>query len=80
MPNVNWTNEITPIKQSACVTIALFAGFAYVALLAVGFVALGGWKLGSVPYACGFAVLTLAMAALLYRWLRRRGCAVFAAL
>ena len=36
MPNLNWTSEITPIKQSAPVTIALFSGFGYTALLCGG--------------------------------------------
>ena len=36
MPNLTWTNEITPIKQSACVAIALFGGWAYALLLGGG--------------------------------------------
>ena len=32
MPNLTWTNEITPIKQGGAVMLALFSGFAYAAL------------------------------------------------
>ena len=80
MPNLNWTNEITPIKQSACVTIALFSGFGYTALLCAGFMLLNGWKLGFVGYMSGFGAVTLALCAVLYFWLKKRGCNLFAAL
>ena len=80
MPNVNWTNEITPIKQSACVTIALFSGFAYTALLCVGFMLLNGWKLGFAGYMGVFGAVTLALCAVLYFWLKKRGSELLAAL
>ena len=80
MPNVNWTNEITPIKQSACVTIALFSGFAYTALLCVGFMLLNGWKLGFAGYMGVFGAVTLTLCAVLYFWLKKRGCELLAAL
>lgn len=80
MPNLSWTSEITPIKQSACVCIALLSGFLYAALLCVGFMLLDGWKLGFVGYMGCFALVTLALCAVLYLWLRKKGGAVFAAL
>lgn len=80
MPNLNWTSEITPIKQSACVTIALFSGFGYTVLLCAGFMLMNGWKLGFVGYMSGFGAVTLALCAVLYFWLKKRGCNLFAAL
>ena len=80
MPNLNWTNEITPIKQSAPVTIALFSGFAYTVLLCAGFMLLNGWKLGFVGYMSGFGAVTFVLCAVLYFWLKKRGCNLFAAL
>ena len=80
LPNLSWTSEITPIKQSACVGIALFSGFAYTALLCVGFMLMNGWKLGFVGYMSGFGAVTLALCAVLYFWLKKRGCNLFAAL
>ena len=80
MPNLNWTNEITPIKQSACVTIALFSSFGYTVLLCAGFMLMNGWKLGFVGYMCGFGAVTLVLCALLYLWLKKRGSSLLAAL
>ena len=80
MPKLNWTSEITPIKQSAPVTIALFSGFGYTALLCAGFMLMNGWKLGFVGYMSGFGAVTLAVCAVLYFWLKKRGSNLFAAL
>ena len=80
MPNLNWTSEITPIKQSACVTIALFSGFGYTALLCAGFMLLNGWRLGFVGYMSIFVAVTLILCAVLYLWLKKRGSSLFAAL
>lgn len=41
MPNLTWTNEIAPIKQSMCVTIALFGGWGYTAVLGVVYLVCG---------------------------------------
>lgn len=80
LPNLHWTSEITPIKQSACVMIALFSGFGYVALLCAGFMLLYGWKLGFIGYMSLFGGISLALCALLYVWLKKKGCALFATL
>ena len=64
MPNLTWTNEITPIKQGGAVMLALFSGFAYVALIVVGYLLLGS-KIGLTAYLTAFAALTLLLAALL---------------
>ena len=80
MPVINWTSEITPIKQSACVTIALFSGFGYTALLCAGFLLMNGWKLGFAGYMSVFGALTLALCAVLYFWLKKKGCKLFDAL
>ena len=80
LPNLNWTSEITPIKQSAGVTIALFSGFGYTALLCAGFMMMDGWKLGFVGYMSSFGAATLVLCTVLYFWLKKRGCHVFAAL
>ena len=80
MPNLNWTSEITPIKQSASVTIALFSGFGYTALLCVGFMFLKGWKLGFVGYMALLGGVTLVLCAVLYLWLKKRGSKLLAAL
>ena len=80
MPNLNWTSEITPIKQSAGVMIALFSGFGYTVLLCVGYMLLNGWKLGFVGYMSLFGAVTLGLCGLLYFWLKKRGSKLFAGL
>ena len=35
-PVLTWTNELTPIKQSASVMVTMFGGFGYTALLFIG--------------------------------------------
>lgn len=79
MPNLNWTNEVTPIKQSACVMLALFGGFAYAALVAVGFMLVGRWS-GYVGYMVVCIAVTLLLCAGMLFWLKQKGCRLFAAL
>ena len=78
-PNLTWTNEIMPIKQSLGVMVALLGGWALAALLAVAFLALAN-PLGAAVY---FAVVSAALAlasVLLWLWLKKRGSAIFAQL
>jgi len=78
-PNLAWRHELVPIRQSGSVVATLLVGCTYT--LALGGLYLWiGWRLGSVPYFALFAALTLALAALLLRWIDRRGAAVFDAL
>ena len=79
MPNLTWTREIIPIKQSASVAIALFGGWGYAAVLGGGYL-LAGWHLGAVWYLGCFAAATLLACLALYLWLKKRGGAVLAAL
>ena len=79
-PILTWTNEISPIKQSAPVMIALFGSFGYTILLFVGYVALPGWKLGFFGYMGCLAGLNLILCALLYLWLKKKGSVRFAEL
>ncbi|WP_337640952.1 hypothetical protein [Anthropogastromicrobium sp.] len=80
MPNLNWTQEITVIKQSMGVMIAMFGGWAYTVLFCVGFLLFPGWKLGFAGYMGAFIGLNLVFCGGLYLWLKKRGCGVFAAL
>ena len=79
-PNLTWTNEMMPIKQSISVVLAMVSGFGYTILLCAGFMLLDGWKLGITGYLALFGGVTLALSALLWLWLRKRGCSRFASL
>ena len=78
-PNLAWTNEITPIKQSMSVLLALLGAWVY-AIVLVGVYLLAGWRLGGTGYLAVFALVTAALAVLLYLWLKKRGSALFTAL
>ena len=78
--NLTWTNEMTPIKQSASAVFSMLSGFAYTILLCAGFMLLDGWKLGFTGYMALFGGVTLALCALLWLWLRNKGCTRFASL
>ncbi len=80
MPNLSWTNEIAPIKQSACVAITLLGGWIYAVLMILGFLFTKAWNLGDVGYMMVFSLITLLLSACLYQWLKKRGCRLFAAL
>ena len=79
MPNLTWTNEITPIKQGGSVMLALFVNWIYAIALG-GLYFLCGRALGAAAYLAIFAAVTAVVCALLLRWLKRRGTRIFAAL
>ena len=79
MPHLHWTSELAPIKQSACVAITLLGGWGYALVLLFGFL-LAGQRLGAAAYMGIFAVLTLLACVWLYRWLKKKGVVLFAAL
>ena len=80
LPVLSWTDEITPIKQSACVALSMLGNLAYTALICAGYLLLPGWRLGFAGYMGGVTALTLALSAWLLLWLRSRGAQRFAAL
>ena len=78
MPNLTWTNEIAPIKQSACVAVSMFSGFAYTALLAGLFFLTKAGYWGFSLYISAFTCVTLIPCVFLYRWLKQEGSNRFA--
>jgi len=78
-PNLSWTSEIVPIKQSFVVAIALFGGFILAGILGGGFF-LGGWRLGVPLYLLLVFLVLLLGSVLLCLWLKNKGTKVFEAL
>lgn len=77
MPNLTWTNELAPIKQSLSVLISMFGGWAV--SIAVGALYAGvGYKLGSAVYLVLATALFLLLSVLLYLWLKKKGAEKFA--
>lgn len=78
-PNLNWTTEITPIKQSSSVMFALFGGWLYVLLFGAGWF-LGAHALGAELYLMLFFALNMILSAVLRSWLMRSGTDIFESL
>ena len=79
MPNLTWTNETYPIKQSASIMIVLFGGWIFAAAIGLLFMLLL-YDLGLKLYlSLALAVLVL-LSALLALWLKKKGTRIFAAL
>ncbi len=83
MPNLTWTNELTPIKQSLAVFIAIFGGWLYIGII-IGIYFLVASSLndtlgtmGDILYLGFFAVLIWLVSAFLAYWLKKKGSAVF---
>lgn len=73
-PVLTWTNELTPIKQSASVMVTMFGGFGYTALLFIGYMVLPGYTLGYICYIGIFIAANVVAGLTLYIWLRTKGC------
>lgn len=76
MPNLNWTNEMIPVKQSMGVMITLFGGWIIaIAIIVVYYLLLD--MLNPVYYLTGVAALLLVISLALMAWLRKRGAEIF---
>ena len=73
------TSEITPIKQSGGVMIAMLGGFIYTVIYCALFFMVG-YKLGAVQFLLAVAAINLILSVLIYLWLKKKGTAVFSAL
>jgi len=74
-PNLNWSNEIYPIKQSFSVFLALMVNFLYAAALAGLYLLIG--EINCVLYMGAFLALTVIACALLLTWLKKKGTKLF---
>ena len=79
MPNLNWTNEVTPVKQSASVMFSLFFGWG-VPLIIFGAYMLVGQFVGAVIYLSVLLAVMILFSFLLLRWLKKKGSAQFSLL
>ena len=78
-PNLNWTSEIIPIKQSMNVTVPLFTGWGYTTF-AGGTCMLIGYFTGGAICLAVLAVIDLLLSLLLWKWLKNKGAAKYDAL
>lgn len=79
MPNLKWTNETVPIKQSMSVMITLFGGWAVVLALGAIYFALFNYVSATV-YFIIVCVLFAGLCTALYMWIKNKGSKIFASL
>lgn len=75
-PNLDWTSEIVPIKQSSGVLFALFGGWAIVLLLGALYFAVASF-IPPLVYLIFITVLIAAASVLTMMWLKNRGSKIF---
>ncbi len=78
-PNLTWTNEVVPIKQSFSVFLAMMGSWVYTIALGAGYF-LCRRLLSATAYLSVISLFTALLSLLLYRWLRTRGTKIFATL
>lgn len=79
-PNLNWTNEIYPVKQNLGVAIALFSGWVFAAVYVGGYMWIGHKYIRiELYYLTGMLLLAL-LTVLIETWLKKRGTKVFESL
>ena len=76
MPNVTWTNEIVPIKQSMCVMITLFGSWALVMAMA-GIFRIARKYLEPSAFLVLASAILLGGAVILLRWIKKKGTKIF---
>ena len=79
MPNLKWTNETVPVKQSMSVLITLFGGWAVVLALGAIYFALRHF-ISPTVYLIIICVLLAGLCTALYMWIKNKGSKIFAAL
>lgn len=79
MPNLNWTNEIVPIKQSLSVMIALFGGWVIIIAFSVLYVLLESF-LKPLIYLLLVCALIIVFCFVLIRWIFTKGSEIFSRL
>lgn len=79
MPNLSWTSEVVPIKQSACVMLVLFGGWGIILALCVVYYLLMRWITPAI-FLTGVSFLLLILDFVLLGWLKKRGGLIFESL
>ena len=78
-PNLTWTSETAPVKQSMAVTVALFGGWLYTVISAVCFYLLREY-ISASAYMTILCAVTAGLCIAMYCWLKSRGTKIFESL
>lgn len=74
--NLNWTNEVIPIKQGINVIFAIFGGLGIALAVGLPYLFFGAFVSAGVYMAIA-AVIILLISTLLYLWINRKGVKIF---
>ena len=80
LPKLDWTNEITVIKQSGAVVVSIFGGMGVAIVMGIAALLLSFAGVDVVLITLGLAALMLAASALIYAVLMRAGARKFSRL
>ena len=75
MPNLTWTSEAAPVKQSMSTMLVLFGGWAAVIVMGALYIPVHPF-VSPEGYLAMLAALLLAVCAMLLCWLKKRGAAI----
>lgn len=78
-PNLNWTNENVPIKQSVSVLICMFGGWVLIGILAVVFL-ISAFFLPPYIFLSIISLFFIGLCVLINKWIRTKGATIFATL
>lgn len=76
-PNLLWTDEVVPIKQSLSVMVSLFGGWAVVLALGILYLVLAD-TITPLLFLTAAGILFSVVAIVLYFWLKNKGARIFA--
>ena len=77
-PNLTWSNEAYPLKQSLNIFIAVFGGWIVAAIVAAPYFLIR--SISATLYMCLAALFCLIVSAVFIRWLRRKGAEIYSQL
>ena len=77
--NLNWTNEVVPIKQGMNVMFAIFGGWALAIAIGLPYLFLGAF-LSAKIYMSAVIIIILALSAAIHRFINTKGVKIFEAL
>lgn len=75
-PNLKWTNEVIPVKQSASVMLSLFGGWVIIVALSGLYLLLSG-IINPAVFLVLTGILLTVLSLLLYRWIMTKGAKIF---
>lgn len=76
LPNLDWTNEIVPVKQGMSVGLCLFGGWVVVLVLSGLYLVAALW-ISPELYLALVTLLLFALSGVLFRWVKTKGAAIF---